>query len=174
MIGLALFDTAIGRCGIAWAEHAIAGVQLPEVDERETRSRLARRFTEVQDATPAAHAQRAIDAIIALLRGEPVDLAPITLDLSGVPAFNQRVYQVTRTIPPGCTLTYGDIASRLGSAGSARAIGQALGRNPVPIIVPCHRVLAAGGKLGGFSAHGGGSTKQRMLAIECGNGPLFR
>ena len=174
MIGLALFDTAIGRCGIAWSDMAITGVQLPEAHELETRSRLGRRFAEVQVAPPPAHAQRAIDDIVTLLRGAPIDLSPIMLDLSGVPAFDQRVYEVTRTIPAGQTRTYGDLAIRLGSVGAARAIGQALGRNPFPIVVPCHRVLAAGGKLGGFSGHGGGSTKQRMLAIEHGSGPLFR
>jgi methylated-DNA-[protein]-cysteine S-methyltransferase len=170
---LALFDTAIGRCGITWSESAITGVQLPEGHELETRSRLARRFAEVRVEPPAPHARRAIDDIIALLRGEPRDLLAIELDFTGIPEFHQRVYEVARTILPGQTLTYGEIATRLGAVGSARAIGQAMGRNPFPIIVPCHRVLAAGGKLGGFSAHGGGATKQRMLAIECGNGPLF-
>ena len=174
MTSLALFDTAIGRCGIAWSEAAIAGVQLPEGHELETRARLARRFAEARVEVPAAHAQRAIDDIIALLRGEPRDLLDLALDFTGVPEFHQRAYEVARTSLPGQTITYGEIATRLRAVGSARAIGQAMGRNPFPIIVPCHRVLAAGGKLGGFSAHGGGATKQRMLAIECGNGPLFR
>jgi methylated-DNA-[protein]-cysteine S-methyltransferase len=83
-----------------------------------------------------------------------------------VPEFHRRVYDVARTIPPGATLTYGDIAARLGEPGSARAVGQALGRNPFPIIVPCHRVLAANGQLGGFSATGGSATKRRLLTIE--------
>ena len=173
MTSLALFDTAIGRCAIAWNATGIAGVQLPEAHELETRGRLARRFADATLTPPGPHAARAIAGIVALLRGEPIDLSPIVLDQAGVPEFHQRVYAVARTISPGQTLTYGDIAKRLGVAGSARAIGQAMGRNPFPIIVPCHRVLAAGGKLGGFSAHGGGATKQRMLAIECGNGPLF-
>ena len=174
MTSLALFETAIGRCAIAWNETAICGVQLPEGHELATRTRLARRFTDVRVEPPAPHARRAIDDIIALLRGEPIDLLPIALDYTGVPEFHQRVYEVARTIQPGHTLTYGEIATRLGAIGAARAIGQAMGKNPFPIIVPCHRVLAAGGKLGGFSAHGGGATKQRMLAIECGNGPLFQ
>ena len=104
--------------------------------------------------------------ITALLRGEPCDLGSIDLDMSDVPEFHCRVYAVARTIPPGRTLTYGDVAARLGEPGAARAVGQALGRNPFAIIVPCHRVVAAGGRLGGFSAGGGAVTKRRILAIE--------
>jgi methylated-DNA-[protein]-cysteine S-methyltransferase len=101
-----------------------------------------------------------------LLGGARQDLASVPLDFSGVPSFNRRAYEVARTIPPGKTLTYGDIAHRLGQPGSAQAVGQAMGHNPFPIIVPCHRVLAAGGKDGGFSARGGVGTKRRMLVIE--------
>jgi methylated-DNA-[protein]-cysteine S-methyltransferase len=121
--------------------------------------------------------QRAIDRIVALLRGAADDLADIALDLDGIAEFNARVYAVARTIPPGATLTYGDIAGRLGTPGLAREVGQAMGQNPFPPIVPCHRVVAAGGKTGGFSARGGVATKLRMLAIEGaqidGTLPLF-
>jgi methylated-DNA-[protein]-cysteine S-methyltransferase len=110
--------------------------------------------------------RQAIDSIAALLSGEPIDLSFVTLDMTGVPEFNQRVYEAARLIRPGTTVTYGDIAGQLGVPGSARAVGQALGRNPFPIVVPCHRVVAADGKSGGFSAPGGVSTKLRMLAIE--------
>ena len=103
---------------------------------------------------------------MALLRGEPRDLGAIDLDMSGIPEFPRRVYAVARAIPPGQTVTYGDVAARLGEPGAARAVGQALGRNPFAIIVPCHRVVAAGGRLGGFSANGGAATKRRILAIE--------
>ena len=103
---------------------------------------------------------------MALLGGARPDLTSVPLDLSGVPEFHRRAYEVARTIPPGRTLTYGDIAHRLGQPGSAQAVGQAMGHNPFPIIVPCHRVLAAGGKDGGFSARGGVGTKRRMLVIE--------
>lgn len=102
----------------------------------------------------------------ALLSGEPIDLADVVLDMDGVPEFHQRVYGVTRRIPPGETRTYGEIATALGEPGAARAVGQALGRNPFPIVVPCHRVLAAGGKAGGFSAPGGTRTKMKILDIE--------
>ncbi|HTR59346.1 MAG TPA: methylated-DNA--[protein]-cysteine S-methyltransferase [Casimicrobiaceae bacterium] len=164
--GFTLFETAIGRCGIAWAERGIVGVQLPESREAETRARMQQRFPEAREAPPPAEVQRAVDAIAALLRGEAMDLSTVALDMERVPPFQRRVYEVARTIPPGETLSYGDIAARLGTPGGARAVGQALGRNPFAIVVPCHRVLAAGGKLGGFSANGGIATKLRMLSIE--------
>ncbi|MEX2205667.1 MAG: methylated-DNA--[protein]-cysteine S-methyltransferase [Myxococcota bacterium] len=164
--GFALFDTAIGRCGIAWSERGIAGVQLPEASVAETRARLQRRFPEAREQPDASGVRAAIDAIVALLGGEARDLGELELDLANVPAFHRRVYEVTRTIPPGTTLSYGEIARRLDEPGSARAVGQALGKNPFAIVVPCHRVLAAGGKPGGFSATGGAATKLRMLAIE--------
>src|SRR5207247_6696232 len=110
--------------------------------------------------------REASEQMVALLRGAPTDLAAVALDMDGVRAFHRRVYEVARTIPAGKTLSYGDIAARLGAPRAARAVGQALGRNPFPIVVPCHRVLAAGGKPGGFSANGGVATKLRLLAIE--------
>ena len=164
--GFALFDTTIGRCGIAWSERGVAGVQLPEADEGATRARLGKRFSAAREASPSGAVQAAIDGIVALLAGEPRDLTGIELDSEPVPEFDRRVYAVARTIPPGATLTYGEIAARLGQPAEARAVGQALGRNPFAIVVPCHRVLAAGGKVGGFSANGGVVTKLRLLAIE--------
>ena len=164
--GFALFDTAIGRCGVAWGERGVAGVQLPEMGERETRARMLQRFPAAGEAAPPPEVKRVIDRIAALLRGEMSDLSTIALDMDEVPAFHRRVYEAARNIPPGMTLSYGDIAARAGAPGAARAVGQALGRNPFPIVVPCHRVLAAGGKIGGFSAQGGVATKRRMLAIE--------
>jgi methylated-DNA-[protein]-cysteine S-methyltransferase len=104
-----------------------------------------------------------------LLQGESADLSSVELDLEGVPAFERRVYQTARSVPAGATITYGELASRLGDARLAREVGQALARNPFPLVVPCHRVIAAGGKLGGFSARGGQRTKQRLLAIERAN-----
>ncbi len=161
-----LFDTTIGRCGIAWCGSGVIGVQLPEARESATRARLLRRFPGAREASPPPAVQRALDAIAALLRGATSDLSAIALDMESVPSFHRRVYEVARTIPPGATLTYGEIAKRLGEPGSARAVGQALGRNPFAIVVPCHRVVAAGGKVGGFSANGGTTTKLRMLEIE--------
>jgi len=164
--GFALFDTAIGRCAIAWSERGVLAVQLPEADERHTRARLVRRFPQAREAPPPPAVARALEGIAALLRGERVDLSAVALDLDGVPPFHRRVYEVARTIAPGATRSYGEIAARLGAPRSARAVGQALGRNPFAILVPCHRVLAAGGKPGGFSANGGVATKLRLLAIE--------
>ncbi|HEY3064757.1 MAG TPA: methylated-DNA--[protein]-cysteine S-methyltransferase [Methylomirabilota bacterium] len=164
--GFWLFDTAIGRCGIAWGAHGVAGVQLPEAREAATRARVTERFPDATEGTPPPAVQRAVDGIVALLRGESSQLDDVVLDMDGVPPFHRRVYEVARTIPPGATLSYGDVAARMGAAGAARAVGQALGRNPFAIVVPCHRVLAAGGKVGGFSANGGLRTKLRLLAIE--------
>jgi O-6-methylguanine DNA methyltransferase len=164
--GFALFDTPIGRCGIAWGPGGVAGVQLPEAREAATRARLARRFPDATLAPPPPGVADAIAAIGALLRGERVELRTIALDMAGVPAFHRRVYDVARAIPPGTTLTYGEVAARAGAPGAARAVGQALGRNPFAIVVPCHRVLAAGGRVGGFSANGGVHTKLKLLALE--------
>src|SRR6516225_3627318 len=164
--GFALFDTAIGLCAIAWGNRGVAGVQLPEAGEAETRARMLHRFPAAGEAAPPAEVQRAIQRMAALLRGEASDLSTVALDMDGLPEFHRRVYEAALTIPPGKTLSYGDIARRVGAPGAARAVGQALGRNPFPIVVPCHRVLAAGGKIGGFSAQGGIATKRRMLAIE--------
>ena len=164
----ALFDTTIGRCGIAWGDRGVSGVQLPESGgEARTRARVLRRFPDAQEASPPPEVQEAIDGIVDLLHGEASDLSAVALDLDGVPEFNRRVYEVARSIPPGATLTYGEVAARLGDRGAARAVGRALGQNPFALIVPCHRVLAAGG---------GVTTKRRLLTIEDDgrSTPLFR
>jgi methylated-DNA-[protein]-cysteine S-methyltransferase len=175
--GFTLFDTAIGRCGIAWSERGIVGVQLPESRESETQARLLQQHPDAVEASPPPDIQRALDGIVALLAGEAADLSVASLDMHRVPPFHRRVYEVARSIPLGATLSYGEIAKQVGAGGSARAVGQALGRNPFAIVVPCHRVLAASGKVGGFSANGGIATKLRMLSIEAarasGQGALF-
>jgi methylated-DNA-[protein]-cysteine S-methyltransferase len=153
-VGPWVFETAVGRCGIWCGVRGITRVQLPEVPPS------------VSDVEPPPEVAHAIDGITALLRGEPVDLLDVVLDMDGVPEFHRRVYELTRQILPGETKTYGELAMALGEPGAARAVGQALGRNPFPIVVPCHRVLAAGGKSGGFSAPGGVTTKMRLLEIE--------
>jgi methylated-DNA-[protein]-cysteine S-methyltransferase len=172
-MGFQLFDTAIGTCAIAWRGDLVTAVQLPERDEAATRARMRKRGGDACEETPPPHVQHAIDRIAALFRGEPQDLSDIPLALDDVPPFDRRVYEIARTVPSGSTCSYGDIASRLGAPGAARAVGQALGRNPFVIIVPCHRVLAAGGAIGGFSAAGGASTKQRLLEIERRSMKLF-
>jgi methylated-DNA-[protein]-cysteine S-methyltransferase len=161
-----LFDTPIGICGIEWGPRGINGVQLPMGSEEKTRVRIRQRHGDIAEAPPPAEVRHAIEGIVELLEGKPNDLKDVALDLDGVPEFHRGVYDIARTIPPGKTMTYGDIAKQLGGVELSRDVGQALGRNPCPIVVPCHRVLAAGGKPGGFSANGGVATKLRMLAIE--------
>ena len=165
MPGFALFDTPIGSCGIAWGEGGIVGLQLPEKDEPAARDRLAGRYPGSHEALPPPDIQRVIEAIVALLSGEAIDLSFVELDLGDVGDFERRVYDAARSIPPGRTLTYGEIAKKIGEP-DPRAVGKALGANPFPIVVPCHRVLGADGKVGGFSAPGGIETKIRILAIE--------
>lgn len=164
--GFTLFDTAVGTCALAWGRHGLLGVWLPQVEGGSLQSRVTRRLPEaVEDAPPPA-AAAAIAGVQALLCGEKRDLMEVELDTRGVADFNLRVYEIARAISPGRTRTYGEIARELGDVAFSRAVGQALGANPWPIIVPCHRVLAAGGAKGGFSAPGGTDTKMRMLEIE--------
>jgi len=144
----------------------LLGVQLPESTDARTRERLLRGLPALAEAEPAPWVLLAIARIQALLEGVPDDLADLPLDMEGVPPFHRRVYEATRAIPPGRTLTYGEVARQLGEPGAARAVGQALGHNPFAPVVPCHRVLAAGSGAGGFSATGGVATKLRMLQIE--------
>lgn len=161
-----LFQTPIGRCGIAWGPGGISLLQLPEGRESATRARVRARMNGVLEGEPPEFVQNAVAAITRLLAGEAVDLSELELDMDAVPAFHRRVYEQARRIPPGTKLSYGELAVQLGAPGSARAVGQALGRNPFPIVVPCHRVFAAKGKPGGFTANGGVSTKLRLLALE--------
>ena len=160
------FDTDIGRCGIAWGPDGIVGASLPEDSTADIAARFTARHPEAQEGVPPPHVEDAIRRIQALLQGSSDDLADIALDETGLSEFSRRVYEIARRIPPGATRTYGDIAKEMGGLHLAREVGQALGRNPYPIIVPCHRILAAGGKTGGFSATGGIQTKFRILAIE--------
>jgi methylated-DNA-[protein]-cysteine S-methyltransferase len=162
----ALFDTAIGSCALIWSARGVAGVQLPQASAAATRARVLRRFPAAIETPPPPDVRRAIDGMVALLRGEARDLTGVEIDNAGVPEFNLRVYAIARAIPPGQTMTYGEIAERLGDRKLAREVGTALGQNPCPIVMPCHRVLAAGGKTGGFSASGGVVTKLRLLTIE--------
>ena len=166
-----LFETAIGACAIVWNARGVVGVQIHDGTAAATKARVTRRFPAAKDAAPTPAVRHAIDGVAALLRGEPIDLTDIVIDSTDTPEFNRRVYAIARTIPPGQTMTYGEIAERLGDRLLAREVGTALGQNPCPIIMPCHRVLAAGGKTssfktGGFSAPGGVVTKLRLLTIE--------
>jgi methylated-DNA-[protein]-cysteine S-methyltransferase len=170
-----VFDTPVGRCGIVWGARGVVGLQLPEGRDPELRRRVLTRWPGATEAPRPKSIERAVSLISALLRGEPSDLSAIGLDMEDVPPFHRRVYEAARAIHPGETVTYGALAARIGASGSARAVGQALGKNPFAIIVPCHRVLAAGGKVGGFSANVGTTTKLRLLGLECAadRAPLF-
>lgn len=165
--GHTLFPTAIGTCGIAWGPGGVVAVQLPEADAPRTRARLLKGLPPLPSVDPPpAAVQAAITGVQDLLKGMARDLMEIGLDMARLTPFQRQVYAIARAIPPGQTRTYGEIARELGDVGLSRAVGQAMGHNPFAPIVPCHRVLAAGNRPGGFSAGGGAVTKLRMLAIE--------
>lgn len=164
--GYTVFDTAIGRCGIAWGEFGIVGVQLPEARELDTRRRLYQLYPQAREQRPPLNSEIAIEGIVALLRGGSADFAEVTLDTTGLPNFNQRVYQFTRTIPRGETRTYEEVASAMRVHGAVYSVAQAIGRNPFMLIVPCHRVLEAGNYTDKISPYGGVISKRRLLTIE--------
>ena len=163
---LALFATPIGECGIAWSTRGICAVQLPESTPAATRARLQQRLPQASSDAPPPPVRRAMAAIVRLLKGKTRELGPLAIDYGHASEFHRRVCEAARAIPAGQTLTYGELAARLGKPGAARAVGGVMARNSLPIIVPCHRVLAAGGRPGGFSAPGGVTTKLRMLRLE--------
>lgn len=170
--GYNIFETGIGRCGVAWSDLGIISVHLPEARELETRRRMLRQYPDARELRPPLNVEVAIEGIGALLRGGPADLSDVTLDMRGIPYFNQRVYAFARTIPRGETRTYGEIAGALRISGAVHSVAQALGRNPFVIIVPCHRVLDAGGYADRISANGGVISKRRLLSIEGARGPV--
>jgi methylated-DNA-[protein]-cysteine S-methyltransferase len=161
-----LFPTKIGHCTIAWSSRGVVALQLPEGGLVRSRSRIRKQFPRALECEPPTAVGRAIRAVVGLLEGKRVDLSRIVLDEQRIPPFHRRVYGMVRRIPAGSILSYGAVAKRVGSPRAARAVGQALGHNPWALIVPCHRVVAANGKLTGFSARGGIATKRRLLEIE--------
>jgi methylated-DNA-[protein]-cysteine S-methyltransferase len=170
-LGYTIFDTSVGRCGIAWGELGVLGVQLPEAREIETRRRLFQLFPDTRELRPPPEIQGAIDGMAALLRGKVADFSEVRLDMTGVRPFDARVYDFTRTIPRGETLTYGEVAAKLRASGAAHSVAQALSRNPFMLIVPCHRVLEAGGYADRISPNGGSVSKRRLLSIEGAGSP---
>lgn len=160
-----LFTTPIGDCGVAWRGELIVATRLPDKTPEATIAGLVSR-TAATKGEPGPAVRRVIEAMVALLEGEQTDLSFIACDFSGIDPFSLKVVGITRSIPAGATTTYGAIAQKLGDKQRAREVGQALGRNPFPVIVPCHRVVGANGRLTGFSAAGGIQTKLKMLAIE--------
>jgi methylated-DNA-[protein]-cysteine S-methyltransferase len=166
MTGYALFPTAIGACAVAWRERGLVGVYFPEASEEATRQRIERRWPDAAPLAPPPAVAEGIKAITALLLDGRRDLTGIDLDMEGIDAFERQILEAARRIPPGATRTYGELAAEVGQPGAARAVGTAMARNRFPIVVPCHRVLAAGGGFGGFSAPGGLESKARLLTIE--------
>ena len=164
--GYTIFDSAVGRCGIAWGDLGIVGVQLPEARELETRRRMYRLYPEAREMRPCLYAEIAIEGVGAILRGGNADLSQVALDMTGIPYFNQRVYQCARLIPHGETRTYAEVATALGASGATYSVAQATGRNPFMIIVPCHRVLETGNYADKISPYGGVISKRRLLSIE--------
>ncbi|CAM5773842.1 methylated-DNA--protein-cysteine methyltransferase [Labrys miyagiensis] len=165
-VRFSLFETKIGTCALAWGVKGLVSVQLPSADAAALRTRMKRLLPGAVEDEPPPEVVQAVAAIQALLAGEPVDLGWIDLDMDKVSDFNRQVYAIARAIPRGSTMTYGEIARKLGDPLLARAVGKAMGENPHPIVMPCHRVMAAGGGFGGFSAYGGVETKRRLLKIE--------
>jgi methylated-DNA-[protein]-cysteine S-methyltransferase len=161
-----LFDTAFGACGLAWNDAGIVRLQLPERDIDATRARLCRRLEDSAQAEPTSKIRHVITSLQGYFDGRRTDFADVDVDLTQVGEFHARIYAALRGIGWGTTTTYGGLANLVGSPGAAQAVGQAMGRNPVPIIVPCHRVLAGGRRIGGFSAPGGAFTKERLLTME--------
>jgi methylated-DNA-[protein]-cysteine S-methyltransferase len=163
-----IFDTAIGPCGVAWNARGLTGVQLPEKVRAATERRLAAKAGSAGAAEPPAAVAAVVADIKRYLAGEAVDFSAVAVDLAALDPYRQRLYETMRSLAWGETTTYGELAKKLGSTDweGARDVGEAMGRNPVPVVIPCHRVLAAGGKLGGFSAHGGAKTKAKLLALE--------
>ena len=161
-----IFSTPIGACAISWANRGIVGVQLPQANETDLRTRIGRIHPAAICSRPPDNILVVITQMIGLLNGDPNDLIEAVLDMDDLPAFDRSAYEILRTVPPGKTITYGELARRVGDTQAARAVGRAMGSNPFPIIVPCHRVLGSDGRMGGFSANGGIVTKARLLSIE--------
>ncbi len=163
---ISLFDTALGRCGIAWGEAGLRSVSFPEASDELTCAQLRRRAPGAACASPPAEIGRLISDIMALFSGEARNLAYAKLDMENIGAFEREVYALSLAIKPGEVKTYGELAKALGDVAHARRVGQALGRNPFPIVVPCHRIVGADGAMTGFSAPGGAELKRRLLKIE--------
>lgn len=164
----ALFETPIGACGVAWRGSALTAVQLPEASRRASEARLRALPQRPGEGRPPAAVERTIGDLRRYFAGESVDFASVVVDLTDVTPFHRTVYEAARAVGWGKTVTYGELARRIGMPDSARAVGYALSRNPIPIIIPCHRILAAGGKIGGFSAYGGIFAKEHLLFLEGG------
>lgn len=165
-VAYTVFDTAVGRCAIAWGQNGVLGVQLADVREIETRRRLLRQFPEARELPPPADVQYFIDSIGIALRGQFAELSDIPLDMSDLSPFDCRIYEMVRRIPRGETRTRAEIATQVGSPGIVHSLAQALARNPFALVVPCHRVLESAGRIDGIPTNGGAMTRARLLSLE--------
>lgn len=161
-----LVETSIGCIGVAWSDAGVVRIQLPGASREETRRRLARRLTGSTETGPEAAPFGLADLLRRYSSGERVSFDDVAIDLGDMPPLRARIYSELRKIGWGATSTYGAIARQIGQPGAARAVGSAMGSNPVPLILPCHRVLASNERSGGFSAPGGIDAKARLLALE--------
>jgi methylated-DNA-[protein]-cysteine S-methyltransferase len=166
VIAYTIFETPIGRCAVAWSGAAIVGAALPEADDAGTIRNATRLCPDATEAAPPAWVRDVVERVQRLLTGEVAEFSDLRLALDRANAFERQVYRALLAVPHGQTRTYGALAAAIGQPGAARAVGRALGRNPIPIIIPCHRVVAADGRTGGFSAPGGVTTKMKLLDIE--------
>lgn len=166
--GYAVFETELGFAGIAWNDAGVRRFQLPSADATATCGSLLRRAREAKAAVPPVPIAQTIETVKRYFAGDRVDFSDVTLDLTDQSDAFREIYATARRVGYGETTTYGRVAKEIGRTGweAAREVGQAMARNPVALIIPCHRVLAAGGKLGGFSAPGGAETKVKMLSLE--------
>jgi methylated-DNA-[protein]-cysteine S-methyltransferase len=165
-LGYAIFETALGACAVVWTERGVRQLLLPESSTARLRARLERELGAPVFGRPPPPVVAAIDLVQRHLAGAPQDLSGVPIDLAGVGRFAGRVYRALKCVGPGRTVSYGELARQAGSPRAARAVGQAMARNPLALIVPCHRVLGSNGTPGGFSAAGGTDTKARLLALE--------
>lgn len=167
-----VFKTAIGACAVAWRESAgsdrpaVLWFQLPEAAAELTESRVTEKSGARESLNPPLEISALVERVRQHLSGDLQDFRDVAVDLSAAAPFARQVLEATREILPGETATYGELARAVGRPDAARAVGRIMGSNPIPLIIPCHRVVAAGGKSGGFSAPGGRMTKAELLAIE--------
>jgi methylated-DNA-[protein]-cysteine S-methyltransferase len=160
------FETPLGICSVAWGPYGLRAVGLPEVSTAKLRQRLAKQLGDVEETKPPANVRKVIGELRRYLAGGQASFDAVAVDLDHATPFTRRVYEALRRTRPGETVSYGELAARAGRPGAARAVGQAMAKNPLPLVVPCHRVLAHGGKAGGFSSWGGTVTKAKLLELE--------
>ncbi len=161
-----LFETGIGTCAVAWTERGLKRVQLPDTDATATERHVSGEAGRSSRTDPPPSILECVQLLQAYFRGDRIDFRGVRLDDEGISQFNTKIYRALSEVAYGTTTTYGALARSVGAPGASRAVGVAMARNPWPIVIPCHRVLASGQRIGGFSAPGGQMTKERLLTLE--------